>query len=199
MYLRTEEEIAERELIRACFHEVSHAVIAEYFGAFPEVHVWRNENNVEKDEMAWTGQCGWTDLHRKVKKKSRRLIAMAGFLGEAIAIEKMDSGMDDVDVEEISNDLFSAFYDGGLSETDAQHIGSKPKEREVNEVIQLLLKNWDKVDRCATELMTTISLVEPGRYAHGSVNVSGRTFNDFFGISASENGIQSIQEFFNGT
>jgi hypothetical protein len=175
---------------------VSHAVIAKYFGAFPEVHVWRNENNVEKDEMAWIGQCGWTDLNRKVKKKSRRLIAMAGFLGEAIAIEKIDSGMEEVNVEEISNDLFSAFDDGALSKVDAQHIGNNLSGREVNEAIQLLLKNWEKVDRCAIELMTTISLVEPGRYAHGSVNVSGRTFCDFFGISASKNGTQDIEDFF---
>lgn len=196
MCLRTEEEIAERELIRACFHEVSHAVVAEYFGAFPEVHVWRNENNVERNEMAWTGQGGWTDLHGKLKKKSHRFIAMAGFLGEAIAIEKIDVGVEDINAEEISNDLYAVFCDDGLSEADAQHLGNNLHEREVNEVIQLLLKNWDKVDRCSIELMTTISLVEPGRYAHGSVNVSGRTFSDFFGNSASKSGTQDIEDFF---
>jgi hypothetical protein len=87
---KIEEKIATLELFRAAYHELSHAAVARHFGAYSEVTIWRNVGNAERNETAWLSECQHFDQRKLLTKGHRQLIAMAGIIGEELAVAKRE-------------------------------------------------------------------------------------------------------------
>lgn len=186
MCIRTEEEIAERELIRACFHEVSHGVIADQFGVFAEAFVWRNEDHEASGETAWLGRCQMMDYHNKLTVHSRRMIGMAGFLAEEIALAKNDGEHENMYLNDTVVKFFDPCYFDSLSVTDRRGIGSGFDEHEVEQAVRLVLGNWNKIDALANELKQLVLASDSSGEKFASLITANLNRNEFFGTVLSD-------------
>lgn len=156
MHLRTEEEIAERELIRSCFHEVSHGVIADHFGVFAEAFVWSNDNQEPTGEKAWLGRCQMVELNGTLTDHSPRMIGMAGFLAEEIGLAKIDGDSENAYLAEVLANLSDPDYFDSISQSDRRQIGEDFVEQDVQDALRLVLANWRKIDEQANKLMILV-------------------------------------------
>jgi hypothetical protein len=182
MCMRTEEEIAERELIGACFHEISHGVVADHFGVFAEASVWNNENYEATGEKAWLGQCQMRDLHKKFTTYSRRMVSMAGFIGEEIALAKIDKEPEENYIVDAINKFYDPYYFDLILQTDRGMIGIDFDEKDIGEVVRLVLQNWEKIDVGAKQLKQRVLASDQDGDRFASMVTATFDLDEFFGI-----------------
>lgn len=149
--------LAERELIRVAFHEVSHAVIYRHFGCFPEPRIWRNVGYIETSEKAWGGQC--QTYTPNMLREHRKLAALAGFVGETIAITIADNESIAELQEVIAEEFLMAIDDDEISQSDMANIGDDVSATDVFEVMQLLMDRWGDVEAEAWEMIERARLL----------------------------------------
>lgn len=187
-------EIENRDLTRAAFHEVSHAVISRHFGGFPEASIWRNLGYAERNEVAWAGTC--QSYTPNMTSEHRKLVGLAGFIGEQLVVSKADGEPIEEFEGFIADHLFMAIDDGELSASDMADIGVEPSCNDVEAVLKLLEKYWSEVEREALEMIGNAKMLQPKEEnvifssVKRSIPITKNTtdaeamaaFNEFFGF-----------------
>jgi len=195
MKIRTEEEIAARELIRSAFHEASHAAVVRHFGAYPSPQIWRNEGHEERLEAAWTGTCEIANLNQTLTEESLSLIAMAGFIGEQIAFAKLDGDSLDQIEESIADMLFSAIEDAELSEADLSDIAEDTSEAHVRQTFQLLKVLWNDVELDANSMIAQAKELPPTDQCVIYPETDRPSMMEYFGINVAAGDAEDINAF----
>lgn len=149
----SEQEIAARELRRACIHEVGHVVVLRALGGDADPRVWRNDpDRVKAGERAW---CGQTEMRiqpgtwRSADPAWIRMYGLAGLVAEAIADGEQDAGC-------IAFQIDTALEAEEVSATDAAAMGDDWWDT-VPQVFALLRENWSEVQTWAAELERSAS------------------------------------------
>lgn len=195
MKIRTEEEIAARELIRSAFHEASHAGLVRHFGAYPSPQIWRNTGHDERLEAAWTGTCEIANLKQTLTKERFSLIAMAGFIGEQIALAKLDSESLDELQENIVEMLSSAIDNGELSEADLGYIAEDASDAHVRQSFQLLINCWNDIELDANSMIAQAKELRPTDQYVIYPETGRPSMTEYFGIKIEAGEVEDINTF----
>lgn len=167
--MQSMQDLEERELRDAAFHEASHVVLATFFGGFARARVWRNPVQLN-DMRAWLGRCelitppGVARWARGTKRSSgairmlpvrwRRYLGLAGFAGE-----KMAEGL--TEPWQIEEAYWSAEEAGEISESDLRMIAGPVRERDIAQTTKYLRQQWALVECTAKALMAAAPLGLP--------------------------------------
>jgi hypothetical protein len=162
------EQIAERELRKACVHEAAHELLVHRFGGYATAHIWRNESEgaAAGTERAWLGQVrmfaepGANQMNPETRAAMgvepkppsdwRTLVGLAGLVAEY-----MSDGVEEA--WQIEEDIRSNFECGEVSPTDADLIGENWNEESVSRVMALLNDLWPQLETRAAWLERTAS------------------------------------------
>ncbi len=129
----TPDEIARRDLIRACVHEAAHAHVAGTLGYHADWRVTKTDASNIYQEKAWVGQ---TRFFQQLSPDHEKLIGLAGSIAEEF--------MDDPSV--CADDLLDYLQSGAieLSSTDAQYTG-EIDELAVSKTLELVKGAWNRI------------------------------------------------------
>jgi hypothetical protein len=157
-----EEMLAEKELVTAAFHEVSHALLHRYFDRTAVPQVWRNHGHSKRGERAWRGRCISTSTVG-LTARQMMLISIAGFIGEQLVLSKRD-GISLQQLEgEIEALLFNAIDSDELSASDLEgfnRVNDAKLRRGIAKVLSLLSASYDQVESEA------VNMIVQARNAH---------------------------------
>lgn len=120
-------KIDEHEKRWASYHEAGHAVLFRRFGGIGSPRIWRNKTGSD-DQCAWLGAFTmFVEPGRAVigsvlpllaPKNWRVLVGLAGLAAERIADE-----VDETDVDELTEFVFSSIDAGEASPSDLEMMG----------------------------------------------------------------------------
>ena len=159
--METESEIADRDLLKVAYHEVSHAALYRHFDGEAVPQIWRNLDHIERNESAWAGICESTFLGLEKTPRQDKLTCIAGFIGERLALAKMDG--DSIEEFElwIGEWLADAIGIGDMSDTDMAGIGADLDDDDVDEVLSILKAACNNIEVEALDLILQAKALAP--------------------------------------
>ncbi|RQZ62287.1 hypothetical protein DIE08_27700 [Burkholderia sp. Bp9004] len=162
----TEEQIANRELRNAAYHEAGHKMLYERFGGAGDAVVWKNESG-NPEESAWLGQFRPRTCPEVMRKTAlnhgfpapelpanwKVLVGMAGLLAEEILSGETD------DTGAMADSLALKISFGEASASDLALMGVTDIDscelsyEVVDEAVRMLREGWPVVQEEAEYLI----------------------------------------------
>ena len=158
--------ICARELRQACLHEAAHEMLVMKFGGYATAHVWLDRSTDSKAgaERAWLGQvrmyakpgevsmtaehCRQFGISPRPPGNWDTLVGLAGLVAECM-------GDGAIEAWEIQESIQHSFEHDEVSGTDAELIGERWTESDVEQVMTLLRDQWPLLQSRASQLEIT--------------------------------------------